>query len=136
MGHQLPGLWKELLKTGALRHSDLATWHILQLHLVPALGAVTLAPQYLAGQYECSASHMANSIGRLRKALLVATWVDPRTRQRMLVLNPHVASMGNAQRRGWAWARFCEATDGKAAATFTEQMLATWAHDDDDPQHA
>jgi hypothetical protein len=130
MAHQLPGLWQGLLRDRVVRPVDLTTWHVLQQHVIPALGAVVLSPEHLGGLYGLSGSHMAHSIGRLRKALLVATWRDPRTKQRMLVLNPHVASMGNSQRRGWIWARFCEATDGRAAAVFTERAMALWAVDE------
>lgn len=130
MAHQLPGLWQGLLRSGAVRMSDLATWQILQHHVVYPLGAVVLSPDHLGELYGLSSSQMVHSIGRLKKALLVAAWKDPRTRQRMLVLNPHVASMGNAQRRGWAWARFVEATDGRAAQVFNEQALTEWAASD------
>lgn len=130
MAHQLPGLWQGLLSDRVIRPLDLSTWQLLQQHVIPALGAVTLSPDHLGSLYGLSGSHVAHSIGRLRKALLVATWKDPRTKQRMLVLNPHVSSMGNSQRRGWIWARFCEATDGRAAAVFTEQALAAWAVDE------
>lgn len=130
MAHQLPGLWQGLLSNGVIRPLDLSTWQLLQQHVIPALGAVVLSPEHLGALYGLSSSHMAHSIGRLKKALLVATWKDPRTKQRMLVLNPHVASMGNSQRRGWTWARFCEATDGRAAAVFTERSLAAWAVDE------
>jgi hypothetical protein len=132
MAHQLPGLWQELLQSH-LRPSDLTTWHVLQLHVVLNLGAVTLSPDHLAGLYGVSGSQMAHSIGRLKRALLVATWRDPRTSQKMLLLNPWVASMGNAQRRGWIWVRFCEATDGRAPAVFTEEALTRWAAPDDSP---
>jgi hypothetical protein len=96
----------ELLKEKVLKPRDLAVLVILVGYHNARSGLCHVSLTHLAESMGARLTDVSSCMSRLKKALLVATYVDKKTGQRSYLLNPHVFSAGGKSKRVMLWKTF------------------------------
>lgn len=74
-------------------------------------GRSKVSAKFLAEQLGIQLTHCARSLTRLRNERLAVRIYDERTGETFFLLNPYLASVGGAKRRGHLYAQFSEALE-------------------------
>lgn len=96
----------EMLKDKVLKPRDFAVLFALISYHNARSGLCHVSATHLAEQTGARLADISSCISRLKKALLVATYVDQKTRQKSYLLNPHVFSSGGKNKRALLWKTF------------------------------
>lgn len=97
------------LREKRLQPRDMAVLMALILHCDWRSGRVRITQRALAAAMGQEESNCSASVGRLQKMRLVARVRDPHTGEPSFLINPELASVGGAQRRGHLLKQFREA---------------------------
>ena len=90
---------------------DTAVLMGLIAHVDWRTGRSKVSGKYLAELLGIQLSHCTSSITRLRKERLVVRIYDDRTGETYYLINPYLAGVGSASRRGHLYAQFAEALE-------------------------
>jgi hypothetical protein len=96
----------DLLREKTLKPRDFAVLFALIGYHNARSGLCHVSLKHLAEHMGANFTDVSSCISRLKKALLVATYVDKRTGQRSYLLNPHVFSAGGKNKRALLWKTF------------------------------
>jgi hypothetical protein len=96
----------EMLKEKVLKPRDLAVLLVLIGYHNARSGLCHVSLTHLAESIGARLTDVSSCMSRLKKALLVATYVDKKTGQKSYLLNPHVFSAGGKSKRAMLWKTF------------------------------
>lgn len=94
------------LKARDLKPRDLAVLFALLGFYNPKTGLCHVTVKYLSEVVGANLTDVSGSIGRLKKSLMVATYVDKVSGQRSLFLNPFMFVSGGGPKRAFLQTRF------------------------------
>lgn len=99
------------LKAKSLQPRDVAILYLIHGYMNWRSGRAHITPSGLARDTGMLESNVRASIGRLRKELLISRVVDRYSGEAYYLINPHLAAVGGAQRRGHLWQQFQESLE-------------------------
>tara|TARA_R100001082_G_C4341746_1_gene150454 strand:- start:541 stop:933 length:393 start_codon:yes stop_codon:yes gene_type:complete len=100
-----------LVQERRLELRDMAVFMGLMSEMNWRSGKVRITAKALSKKLGISFPVCVSSITRLRKELLVVRVKEERSGELYFLLNPYVASVGGAQRKGYLWKQFIDVVD-------------------------
>lgn len=96
----------DLLKTKELRPRDFSVLFALMTFVNTKTGRCHATLKHIASVIECNSTSVYSSVARLRKHLMLATYVSQKTGEKSYLINPFILAVGGKSRRIAAHAMF------------------------------
>ena len=98
--------FSNLIKEKSLKPKDVAVVFALLSFYNPRTGLCHVTVKHLAESIEGNYTDVSASISRLKKSLVLTTYVDKVSGQKSIFLNPFIFVSGGRSKRGFLQARF------------------------------